>query len=146
MPARRKNQNGKTLVSRRDVLRAGGPIIAVGALGTYAPSAATPATVAAVDSAVTFEMVDPTGPTEITELFGPRIKELSGKTIGLMNAGWEGGRTLALIADLLKRKFPNITVIPSTEFPGTRNDVDRPKIVELVKKFGCNAVIIGNGG
>jgi hypothetical protein len=162
-------ESKKKLVSRRDFLVAGGAIIAAGALTACTPKTTTEtvtntltqtntktlpattvtgaaATTTITASVVTFNLIDPTGPTEITELFGKRITDLNGKTVGLLNAGWQGDRTLDLVAQLLKQKYPTINIISYTEFPGTRNDVDRPKIVELVQKFKCDAVIIGNAG
>jgi hypothetical protein len=163
-----KTESKKRLVSRRDFLVAGGAVIAAGALTACSPKTATEtvtntltktttktlpettvtaaATTVTAAAAVTFNLIDPTGPTEITELFGKRITDLNGKTVGLLNAGWQGDRTLDLLTELLKQKYPTINIISYKEFPGTRNDVDRPKIIELVQKFKCDAVIIGNAG
>ncbi len=95
---------------------------------------------------ITLKMLNPTGATEITDLFTSRLADLNGKTVCEVNAGWEGDRTLPLVTDLLKKRFPTVNVIPHTEFPGSRNDADHPRIMELVKKFKCDAMIIGNGG
>jgi len=95
---------------------------------------------------VEVEVHNPTGATEITELFRSRLADLNGKTVCEVNAGWEGHRTLALVTELLQKQFPTVNIIPSTEFPGSRNDSEHPKIMELVKKFKCDAIIVGNAG
>ena len=95
---------------------------------------------------VTLEMLSPTGATEITELFTSRLADLNGKTVCEVNAGWEGHRTLPLVSELLQKQFPAVKIVPHTEFPGSRNDADHPKLMELVKKFKCDALIVGNAG
>lgn len=95
---------------------------------------------------VELEVYNPTGAVEITELFTSRLADLNGKTICQVNAGWEGHRTLDLVAELLKERFPTVKIIPHTEFPGARNDSNHLKILELVNKFECDAIIVGNGG
>jgi hypothetical protein len=97
-------------------------------------------------SPVTLKVLNPTGATEITELFTPRLADLNGKTVCEVNAGWEGDRTLTLVGELLKQLFPAVNIVSYTEFPGSRNDADHPKIMELVKKFKCDAIVVGNGG
>jgi hypothetical protein len=48
----------------------------------------------------------------------PRIKDLSGKTVGeIWNGVFRGDETFPVVRELLKQRFPGINVIPYTEFP-----------------------------
>jgi hypothetical protein len=98
-------------------------------------------------SKVQLEVFDPSGITETTGVHATRLNSLNGKTIGeLSNAGWEYPRTFTLIRKLLQDRFPDIKIIPYTEFPiGTGvGKVDVEGIEDLVKEKGCDGVIIGN--
>lgn len=93
-------------------------------------------------SGISLEVYDPTGVTEITELYAPRLASLKGKTIcELSNSSWESDRTFPFIRQLLQRRFPDIKIIPYTEFPrNAQGDVP----FELLKEKGCDGAIIGN--
>lgn len=97
---------------------------------------------------VTLEVFNPTGATEVTELFVPRLADLHGKTICELDDGlWESNRTFPVINQLLQRQFPTAKIVPYTEFPTLPNPVNAdPKMVAAVKEKGCQAVIVGNAG
>lgn len=96
---------------------------------------------------VTLNLYDPTGVTEITQLFSPRLADLNGKTIcELSDDQWEDYRTFPVIRELLQKKFPTVKIIPYTEFPSGQAKIDVDGIGELVKTKGCQAVIVGNAG
>ena len=99
---------------------------------------------------VKFEVFDPSGFAESTEpsLYAPRLGDLSGKTVGMMSngehGGWEVNRTFALISESLKKRFPDIKIIPFTEFPSGVGGIDADNIGDIVAAKGCDAVIGGN--
>ena len=150
MAERKRAESGKRLISKRDFLAAGGAAIAAGALCTYAPSAATQTAHAqtnpATPPATTLEVFDPTGPVEITQLFAKRLGDLNGKTIALLNSGWEGTASLALVTELLKKRYPTAKIISPTEFGVGKAEEDAPKLINRIKELKPDAVIIGNAG
>ncbi len=90
------------------------------------------------------EVYDPTGTIEITELYAPRLASLSGKTIcELSNFAWEDRRIFPVIRELLQRRFPDVKIVPYTEFPrmyGVEADV----LSKLLREKGCDGAIVGN--
>ncbi len=95
-------------------------------------------------SGVSLEVYDPTGRIEIAEHHAPRLASLSGKTIcELSNLAWESARIFPLIRELLQKRFPDIKIIPYTEFPsmyGIKPDI----LTQLLKEKGCEGAIVGN--
>ncbi len=95
---------------------------------------------------VSLEVYNPTGSIEITQLYAPRLADLNGKTICELNqGGWEGPRTFPHIRELLQKRFPDVKIVPYTEFPGIFT-VTHDVLCELVKEKGCDAAIVGNAG
>lgn len=97
------------------------------------------------------EVFDPTGFPESTEspTYAPRLSDLRGKTICEISDGkdgsmWEYHRTFPLIRQKLKKRFPDITFIPYTEFPAGVREIDVDDIGNMVVAKGCDAVIGGN--
>jgi hypothetical protein len=100
----------------------------------------------AADS-VTLKVYDPMGAIAVTQLFSPRLADLSGKTLcELSNDSWEASRTFPAIRELLQRQFPTTKIIPYTEFPKGTAAIDNDKIGDMVKAKGCQGVIVGNAG
>jgi hypothetical protein len=96
---------------------------------------------------VELEVFDPTGAGEVTHLHAPRLSDLNGKTIcELSNGLWEAHRIFPLIRELLTKQFPDVKIIPYTEFPVGKGGIDDEKIAEMVKKKGGHAVITGTAG
>jgi hypothetical protein len=102
-----------------------------------------------------FKVVSPLGDSTVTMItMAPRLKTLSGKTIGMMwNAGFKANITLAVIADLLKQKYPDIKIIPYTEMPESHlaeapgtPQTESMALQALFKEKGLDAIISGNGG
>ena len=97
------------------------------------------------EGGIALEVLNPTGAQEITALHAPRLSNLRGKTIGeLSNGIWETHRTLPFIRELLQQRFPDVKIIPYTEFPVGTRGIDDDRIGEVVKERGCDAVILGN--
>ena len=103
------------------------------------------------------EVVSPRGKAVVTEKQGPapRLDTLEGKTVcEIWNASFAGDVTFPIIEKMLRERYPDVKVIPYTEFPWTTIDSLRGPIkakmlgtvrAALVEK-GCDAVITGNGG
>ncbi len=95
---------------------------------------------------VKLEVFNPSG-IEPEQMFpyAPRLSNLNGKTIGEVSDGaWEDNRTFPLIRQMLKERFPDIKIVPYTEFPVGIRDIDIDNIGDLVAAKGCDAVIGGN--
>ena len=98
-------------------------------------------------SPLTLEVYDPCGALDTTQTHAPRLDTLAGKTIcEVSNASWEDKRTFGRVRELLKERFPDLKVIPLTEFPSGSRYIDVDNIGDLVKEKGCDAAIVGNAG
>jgi hypothetical protein len=96
---------------------------------------------------LTWQISDPTGAMDITELHAPRLDTLAGKKIcELSNDSWQAHRVLPAIREQLKERFPSAQFIAFTEFPLGNREIDSEKAAELVAAKGCQAVIIGDAG
>ena len=82
-----------------------------------------------------------------------RLDGLNGKTIGeFWNGVFKGDVTFPIIRTLLKRKYPDVKIIPFGEFPQARGS-DHPAhqrafaqaLAAAAREKGCDAVISGNG-
>ena len=100
------------------------------------------------------EVVSPLG-LETVKASGaaPRLDDLNGKTLcEFWNGVFKGDITFPIIRKLLTEKYPELRVIPYTEFPFARGS-DNPasqrelarEIAALAKAKGCDALISGNG-
>ena len=82
-----------------------------------------------------------------------RLDGLEGKTIcEIWNGVFKGDITFPIIRTLLKEKYPELKVIPYTEFPyapisdnPTQQRQHAQQLAALAKEKGCDAVIFGNG-
>lgn len=94
-------------------------------------------------SRASLEVYDPTGTIEMTEFYAPRLADLNGKTIcELSNLAWEDHRIFPLIRELLQKRFPDVKIIPYTEFPniyGVESDV----LSKEIRERGCDGAIVG---
>ncbi len=96
-------------------------------------------------ASVGLRVYDPTGSMTVTQLFSPRLADLSGKIVcELSNGLWEAHRTFPFIRELLQKQFPTIKIIPYTEFPIGKDAIDSEEIVAKVRAQGGDAVLIGN--
>ena len=98
---------------------------------------------------LTIETLDPCGSVAITQHFVDRLDTLEGKTIAFVtNDDWESARTFPLIEDLLKAKYPGITIIREDNFARGVNDItkDDNGIAEVMATMNIDGVILGNAG
>jgi len=103
--------------------------------------------VAVAQTPFTLSVYDPLGAIEVSQLFAPRIADLSGKVIcEVSNGSWEDSRTFPAIRELLQKQFPTAKIVPYTEFPVGTNEIQAKGIDQKVKAKGCQAAIVGNAG
>ncbi|MFC1971523.1 hypothetical protein ACFLV0_06335 [Chloroflexota bacterium] len=103
-----------------------------------------------------YEVVSPLGQTVIEARPVPRHYDtLNGKTVcEVWNGGFRGHVVLPIVREMLKKKFPDVKVIPYTEFSRTPLHIQTPeqvakKLDDVSKDFvarGCDAVIGCFGG
>jgi hypothetical protein len=103
-----------------------------------------------------YEVLSPCGePTTDMVYVAPRLSDLRGKTVcEVANEGFKSEVVLPIIRELLQKHYPDIKVIPYTEFPiqkligstatGAQELADTTVAMAIEK--GCDAVITGIGG
>ncbi len=86
--------------------------------------------------------------------FAPSLDTLEGKTIcELYNDSFRGEITFPIIEEMLRERYPDVKVIPYSEFPlATVKGMLPAKKAEMLEDLrvaleekGCDAVITGNG-
>jgi len=101
-----------------------------------------------------FEVCSPVGGNLVeSKKAAPRLPSLQGATVGeLWNGVFKGDLTFPIIRKALKQRFPDIKIIPYTEFPFLHGGDNPSAQLELAKRLaalakdkGCDAVISGNG-
>ncbi|MBI2910069.1 MAG: hypothetical protein HYX92_20705 [Chloroflexi bacterium] len=102
-----------------------------------------------------YRVLSPLGEPTVEKVgVAPRLKDLKGKTICEIANGAQhrGPVAFPIIRELLQRRYPDIKVIPYTEFPvqdihgSTRQILERVEAaVALAEQKGCDAVITGIG-
>jgi hypothetical protein len=105
---------------------------------------------------VKLKVFNPASRVTVSTKNAPRLDTLNGKTIcELWATGhWAGEKTFPVIRELLRKRFPDVKIVPYTEFPfkergfSTRESYEAyfGKMGDLLKPKGCDAVIVGNGG
>jgi hypothetical protein len=84
----------------------------------------------------------------------PRLDTLKGKTVGLVwNHTFKSNITLPAIGESLKKKYPDIKIIPYTEIDAAIRAASRESsateeeiLRAVLKEKGCDAIVSGNGG
>lgn len=76
---------------------------------------------------------------------------LNGKVIEkLWNYGFRGDETFPLIEEQIRAKYPDVTFISYQAFGNfhdpTQEEKKMAELPDLLKQFGCDAVLVGNGG
>jgi hypothetical protein len=102
-----------------------------------------------------YEVLSPAGKSIIGAAPVRRsLPDLNGKTIcEVTNGQFRSNFTFPIIRELLKKRYPDIKIIPHDEFPVQLVSLNSEEILERVKttitlllEKGCDAVITGNGG
>lgn len=83
---------------------------------------------------------DPTGITEVTVPFAPRLESLAGRKIGLLsNQMWQAERALGALQELLHERFPTARFV----FYPAGGAIQADATVAAIAREGCDAVIVG---
>ena len=102
-----------------------------------------------------YEVLSPLGESTVKVAPAvPRLSDLRGKTIcEVTNGSFKSDVTFSIIRELLQKRYPDLRVIPYSEFPiqwvagHTTDLLERvDTAVALMLQKGCDAVITGNGG
>ncbi|MFC1862125.1 hypothetical protein ACFLT4_00255 [Chloroflexota bacterium] len=91
------------------------------------------------------EVYDPSGTVSLARHHhATRLASLDGKTIGeLSHYRWESSRTFPVIRKLLQKRFPDIKIIPYTDFPNI-SSIEPDVLSKLLMEKGCDGFIVGN--
>jgi len=102
------------------------------------------------------KVVSPVGKPVVEEVSSPPpLNTLNGKTVcEVWNGSFEGHVSFPIIREMLQKRYPDVKVIPYTEFPlfpitalSPEKKAQRLEAVKVaLKEKGCEAVIAGNGG
>lgn len=93
----------------------------------------------------TLKVHNPMGAIEVMQSHAPRLDSLNGKTLGeLGNGSWEDQVTLPAVRAALLKRYPDLNIIPYTEFPRGTENVDNDATIELLLKRGVQGLISGN--
>ena len=101
------------------------------------------------ETGLTIEVLDPSGSVAITQHFVERLDTLEGKTIAFVtNDDWESERTFPLLEQIMKEKYPGITIIREDNFARGMNDItkDNNGIAEVMLEMKVDGAILGNAG
>ena len=102
---------------------------------------------------VTLAVFTPVSEVAINRGNASRHDTLNGKTICEVWATGHYGadRTFPQIRRILQASFPDVKIVPYTEFAIGKPDISKrwgplDKVAEILKGKGCDAVLLGNGG
>jgi hypothetical protein len=96
---------------------------------------------------VKLELYNPTGAVQISQTFAPRLGTLEGKTVcELSDFMWEHERTFPLIRTLLQERFPTLKIVQYPQLPNAYDVTGDDALKKVLQKYGCQGLVIGNGG
>lgn len=101
-----------------------------------------------VESNEAIEIVWPLGQRErVPTVFADRLEDLSGKSIAeIWSLMWGGDVAFAVIREELKRRYPDITIIPCAQFGNIHGPNENAVVAGLgdeLKRRGVDAAILG---
>ncbi len=131
---------GQSKLTRREMLKLSGGLAAGSLL-----AASLPAPAAQAQAAVTLEIFDPGGPTEVTAIYNPRLSTLEGKTIAYTEGTWMVGTARPLVLDLLKKMYPTMKVVDVPQY-GQIQSMSDANLKKLLTDNKIDAMIVGNAG
>lgn len=87
------------------------------------------------------EVFDPTGATEVSVAFAPRLPDLADKKVAMLSNGmWQSDRMLDSLIANLKRRFPTT----SFELIAANEKIQADATIDAIVKEGFDAVVVGN--
>ena len=98
-----------------------------------------------------FKVVYPVGIRAMEDKnVAPSLPDLNGKVIGeLWNHGFRGDDTFPIIEELIKKQYPDVRFVSYKDFGNFHDPTfEAQKMAALpgdIKRFGCDAIIAGNG-
>ena len=105
---------------------------------------------------VIYRVVSPSGePVVARTPLSPRLDTLNGKTVAMLwNRVFRGDETLPMIGELLKERYPDVTIVPWEDFPVTsvpalhaaRQGESLGALTEVLLDKRINAAVTGNAG
>jgi hypothetical protein len=102
---------------------------------------------------VKLEVLNPLSDVTVTGGNAARLDTLNGKTLCEVytTGDYSGDRTFPVIRELLQRRFPDVKMVPYTEFAiGVPKATPRwgpyDRVGEILREKECDAVLLGNGG
>ncbi|MCH9670876.1 MAG: hypothetical protein K0U93_05445 [Gammaproteobacteria bacterium] len=92
-----------------------------------------------------FEVLDPTGATEITQLHAERLGSLDQKRIAFLSDDmWQAHRILPLIREHISTHYPNVSLVAETDLPMGNTAIDTDATADAIVAQGIDAVVVGN--
>lgn len=98
-----------------------------------------------------YQVVSPAGvPASKERNVAASLPDLNGKVIGeLWNWGFRGDETFPVIEEAIRLQYPDVKFVDYRVF-GNFHDPSREaekmkELPDLLKQYGCDAVIVGNG-
>ena len=103
------------------------------------------------DGQIFHDVLSPVGETTIDAVhIATRLNTLNGKTVcEVWNGLFNGEKTFPKIRALLKKRYPDINIIPYTKLPIVdivRTEKALESLREAILQKNCDAIITGNGG
>jgi len=87
------------------------------------------------------EVFDPTGATEVSVAFAPRLPDLAEKKVAMLSNGmWRSDRMLDSLIANLKLRFPTA----SFELIAANEKIQADETIDAIVKEGYDAVVVGN--
>lgn len=87
------------------------------------------------------EVFDPTGATQVSAAFAPRLPDLAGRKVAMLSNGmWQSERMLDALIAALKLRFPtaNFALVAANE------KIQADGTVDALVQEGYDAVVVGN--
>lgn len=87
------------------------------------------------------DVFDPSGATEVSAAFAPRLPDLAAKKVAMLSNGmWQSDRMLDALIGNLSRRFPTARF----QLVAANEKVQADETIEALVKEGYDAVVVGN--
>lgn len=87
------------------------------------------------------EVFDPTGATEVSAAFAPRLPDLADKKVAMLSNGmWQSGRMLDALMTNLRQRFPSARF----DLVTANEKIQADETIESIVREGYDAVVVGN--
>lgn len=87
------------------------------------------------------DVFDPTGATEVSLAFAPRVPDLAEKKIALLSNGmWQSERMLDALVSNLQKRYPNAAF----KLFAANEKIQADETIDAIVREGFDAVVVGN--